>query len=97
MRPVGVERMLGLQPYTPKKALAGTSIHVAWPTATGRHELEKTADPAKCFRPSTCSGHPMTMHFSLRIPAKPITESGVEPISHSGQADYLSERSDAGV
>jgi len=33
----------------------------------------------------------------LRIPAKPITESGVEPISHSGQADHLSERSDAGV
>ena len=33
----------------------------------------------------------------LRIPAKPITESGVKPITQSGQADHLSERSDAGV
>ena len=33
----------------------------------------------------------------LRIPVKPITESGVKPIGHSGQADHLSERSDAGV
>ena len=34
---------------------------------------------------------------SLRIPVKPITDSGVKPITQSGQADHLSERSDAGV
>jgi hypothetical protein len=32
----------------------------------------------------------------MRIPVKPITLSGVEPITESGQADHLSERSDAG-
>ena len=35
--------------------------------------------------------------FGVRIPAKPITDSGVKPITQSGQADHLSERSDAGV
>ena len=30
------------------------------------------------------------------IPTKPITDSGVKPITQSGQADHLSERSDAG-
>ena len=34
---------------------------------------------------------------TLRIPVKPITDSGVKPITQSGQADHLSERSDAGV
>ena len=33
----------------------------------------------------------------LRIPTKPITDSGVKPITQSSQADHLSERSDAGV
>ena len=33
----------------------------------------------------------------VRIPVKPITDSGVKPITQSGQADHLSERSDAGV
>ena len=33
----------------------------------------------------------------MRIPVKPITDSGVKPITESGQADHLSERSDAGV
>ena len=33
----------------------------------------------------------------MRIPVKPITDSGVKPITQSGQADHLSERSDAGV
>ena len=33
----------------------------------------------------------------LRIPTKPITDSGVKPITRSGQADHLSERNDAGV
>jgi hypothetical protein len=33
----------------------------------------------------------------LRIPAKPITRSGLKPITYSGQADHQSERSDAGV
>ena len=33
----------------------------------------------------------------LRIPAKPITDSGVKPITQSGQADHLSERSDGRV
>ena len=35
--------------------------------------------------------------FKMRIPVKPITESGVKPITDSGQVDHLSERSDAGV
>ena len=35
--------------------------------------------------------------LGLRIPVKPITESGVKPITESGQVDHLSERSDAGV
>ena len=35
--------------------------------------------------------------MALRIPVKPITESGVKPITESGQVDHLSERSDAGV
>ena len=34
---------------------------------------------------------------NVRIPAKPITDSGAKPITQSGQADHLSERSDAGV
>ena len=34
---------------------------------------------------------------NMRIPVKPITESGVKPITESGQVDHLSERSDAGV
>ena len=46
-----------------------------------------------------------TMSGSLRLPnrfssrrnPKPITDSGVKPITQSGQADHLSERSDAGV
>ena len=33
----------------------------------------------------------------VRIPVKPITDSGVKPITQSGQADHLLERSDAGV
>ena len=33
----------------------------------------------------------------MRIPVKPITDSGVKPITQSGQADHLSERNDAGV
>ena len=33
----------------------------------------------------------------VRIPVKSITESGVKPITESGQVDHLSERSDAGV
>ena len=37
------------------------------------------------------------IHLQLRIPVKPITESGVKPITESGQVDHLSERSDAGV
>ena len=40
-----------------------------------------------------CNYSPML----LRIPVKPITDSGVKPITQSGQADHLSERSDAGV
>ena len=32
----------------------------------------------------------------LRIPVKPITCSGMKPITESGQADHQSERSDAG-
>ena len=32
-----------------------------------------------------------------RARPKPITDSGVKPITQSGQADHLSERSDAGV
>ena len=39
------------------------------------------------------SGHSLC----VRIPVKPITESGVKPITESGQVDHLSERSDAGV
>ena len=36
-------------------------------------------------------------YVRVRIPVKPITDSGVKPITQSGQADHLSERSDAGV
>ena len=32
----------------------------------------------------------------VRIPVKPITHSGLKPITESGQADHQSERSDAG-
>ena len=32
----------------------------------------------------------------VRIPVKPITRSGMKPITESGQADHQSERSDAG-
>ena len=33
---------------------------------------------------------------NMRIPVKPITRSGLKPITDSGQADHQSERSDAG-
>ena len=33
----------------------------------------------------------------LRIPVKLITDSGVKPITDSGQTGHLSERSDAGL
>ena len=37
-------------------------------------------------------------HLScLRIPVKLITDSGVKPITDSGQTGHLSERSDAGL
>ena len=34
---------------------------------------------------------------SVRIPVKLITDSGVKPITDSGQTGHLSERSDAGL
>ena len=34
---------------------------------------------------------------ALRIPVKLITDSGVKPITDSGQTGHLSERSDAGL
>ena len=36
------------------------------------------------------------MTRTVRIPVKPITRSGMKPITESGQADHQSERSDAG-
>ena len=33
----------------------------------------------------------------VRIPVKLITDSGVKPITDSGQTGHLSERSDAGL
>src|SRR5512136_2266180 len=59
--------MVGLQSHCPPNELDGTSIHVARPTATGRPELANTADPAERFRPSICSGHPITTHFSPAV------------------------------
>lgn len=34
---------------------------------------------------------------AVRIPVKPIGHSGGKPVTHSGHADHLSERSDAGI
>ena len=35
--------------------------------------------------------------YFMRIPAKPITDSGLKPVSQTGGAGHWSERSDAGV
>ena len=35
--------------------------------------------------------------LKVRIPAKPITDSGLKPVSQTGGAGHWSERSDAGV
>ena len=47
--------------------------------------------------PGMCSLASKGTASKLRIPVKPIIDSGVKPITQSGQADHLSERSDAGV
>ena len=51
-------------------------------------------DAARGIAAGVSEGFPRA---ELRIPTKPITDSGVKPITQSGQADHLSERNDAGV
>ena len=65
----------------------------------GERGIEKGKQP----RQSRTGGAPypcmivLPLVGKVRIPVKPITDSGVKPISQSGQAGHLSERSDAGV
>ena len=39
----------------------------------------------------------MRIVYRVRIPVIPITDSGMNPITESGQPEHWSERSDAGV
>ena len=51
----------------------------------------------ECCRPSKLQRGGSQRERSLRIPVKLITDSGVKPITDSGQTGHLSERSDAGL
>ena len=61
------------------------------PYAPVRYTLKHQADAWRRFFDGAVTPSP------LRIPVKLITDSGVKPITDSGQTGHLSERSDAGL